>query len=163
MDYHLSIEGERSGPLSQFTLIDRIREGKLKGDELVWHLGLADWVKLRELDELSSYWPISEEQKAKAEEARTVARAEGSILVVSLPNGRAEGILPRAEQIPGETHHPGDRIRSMVLEVRDLGHQVKIEALLAGHGEATTKHRLCSWGHRTTAGASPDRVRKVDP
>jgi transcription termination/antitermination protein NusA len=54
----------------------------------------------------------------------TVARFEGGNLIVSL--GRAEGILPRSEQIPGETHHPGERIRAMILDVREAPHQVRI-------------------------------------
>ncbi|HSE92512.1 MAG TPA: transcription termination factor NusA [Methylomirabilota bacterium] len=32
--------------------------------------------------------------------------------------GKAEAILPEREQIPGERHNPGDRIRAYVLEVR---------------------------------------------
>src|SRR5690606_27743058 len=35
----------------------------------------------------------------------TVARFEGNTMIVSL--GRAEAIMPRSEQIPGETHQPG--------------------------------------------------------
>jgi len=54
----------------------------------------------------------------------TVSRFEGGALVVNL--GRTEGFLPRSEQIPGETHQPGERIRVMVLEVREAPHQVKI-------------------------------------
>ncbi|MFH0980919.1 MAG: transcription termination factor NusA [Planctomycetota bacterium] len=54
----------------------------------------------------------------------TVSRFEGGSLIVNL--GRAEGILPRSEQIPGETHHPGERIRAMILDVREAPHQVKI-------------------------------------
>ena len=54
----------------------------------------------------------------------TVARFEGGSLIVSL--SRVEGIMPRAEQISGETHHPGERIRSMILDVRDAASQVKI-------------------------------------
>ena len=27
--------------------------------------------------------------------------------------------MPKSEQITGETHHPGDRIRCMILEVRE--------------------------------------------
>ena len=54
----------------------------------------------------------------------TVSRYEGGALVVNL--GRTEGYLPRSEQIPGETHHPGDRIRAMILDVREVPHQVKI-------------------------------------
>ena len=54
----------------------------------------------------------------------TVSRFEGGALIVNL--GRAEGFLPRSEQIPGETHHPGERIRTMILDVREAPHQVKI-------------------------------------
>jgi len=53
-----------------------------------------------------------------------VARFEGGALVVNI--GRAEGFLPRSEQIPGESHHPGERIRAMILEVREAPSQVKI-------------------------------------
>lgn len=54
----------------------------------------------------------------------SVARFEGGSLVVSL--GRAEGFLPRSEQIPGEAHQPGERVRALILDVREVPHQVKI-------------------------------------
>ncbi len=54
----------------------------------------------------------------------TVARFEGGAMLVSL--GRTDGFLPRSEQIPGETHQPGERIRTLILDVREAPHQVKI-------------------------------------
>lgn len=51
-------------------------------------------------------------------------RYEGGALVVSI--GRAEGFMPRSEQIPGEQHQPGERVRCLILDVRDVGNQVKI-------------------------------------
>jgi N utilization substance protein A len=54
----------------------------------------------------------------------TAQRYEGGALVISL--GRAEGFMPRSEQIPGEQHQPGERIRCLILDVRDEGSQVKI-------------------------------------
>jgi transcription termination/antitermination protein NusA len=54
----------------------------------------------------------------------TVARFEGNALIVNL--GRSEGFMPKSEQIPGESQHPGERIRCMILDVRDVGNQVKI-------------------------------------
>ena len=51
-------------------------------------------------------------------------RYEGGALVVSI--GRAEGFMPRSEQIPGEQHQPGERVRCLILDVRDTGSQVKI-------------------------------------
>ena len=56
----------------------------------------------------------------------TAQRYEGGSLVCSLENGRTEGFMPRSEQIPGEQFHPNDRIRCLVLDVRDVGNQVKI-------------------------------------
>ncbi len=54
----------------------------------------------------------------------TVSRFEGGALIVNI--GRTEGFLPRSEQISGETHQPGERIRTLILEVREAPHQVKI-------------------------------------
>ena len=54
----------------------------------------------------------------------TAQRYEGGALVVQI--GRAEGFMPRSEQIPGETQSPGERVRCMILDVRDTGSQVKI-------------------------------------
>lgn len=54
----------------------------------------------------------------------TVARFEGGALVVNL--GRTEGFLPKSEQIPGETHQPGERVRTLILDVREAPHEVKI-------------------------------------
>ena len=52
-------------------------------------------------------------------------RFEGGSLVVNLSN-RAEGFLPKSEQISGESNHPGERIRAMILDVREISNQIKI-------------------------------------
>lgn len=54
----------------------------------------------------------------------TVQRFEGGAILVNL--GKTDALLPRGEQIPGESHHPGERIRAVVLEVRKQGQRVKI-------------------------------------
>ena len=54
----------------------------------------------------------------------TVARFEGGAMIVNL--GRVESIMPKSEQIPGETHQVGERIQALVLEVRDTPSAVKI-------------------------------------
>ena len=54
----------------------------------------------------------------------TIARFEGGTMVVSL--GRAEGIMPRSEQIPGEQHQVGERIQALIMEVRDTLNAIKI-------------------------------------
>ncbi len=53
-----------------------------------------------------------------------VTRHEGGAVIVNL--GKTESILPRGEQIPGETHHMNERIKAVILEVKKQGHRVKI-------------------------------------
>ncbi len=53
-----------------------------------------------------------------------VQRYEGGAATVSLSD--SEAILPRSEQIPGETHHNNERVRATVFEVRKVGSRVKI-------------------------------------
>ncbi|MBI3408051.1 MAG: transcription termination factor NusA [Planctomycetes bacterium] len=53
-----------------------------------------------------------------------IARQEGGAAIVTL--GKTEAILPRSEQIPGEMHHMGERVKAVILDVRKVGHRVKI-------------------------------------
>jgi N utilization substance protein A len=53
-----------------------------------------------------------------------IHRYEGGAATVALPN--VEALLPRSEQIPGETHHVNERVRATVFEVRKSGSRVKI-------------------------------------
>ena len=54
----------------------------------------------------------------------TVNRNEGRVTTVTL--GSVEAILPRSEQIPGESYQPNDRIRALVTEVKPQGSRVKV-------------------------------------
>ncbi|SIN88895.1 NusA antitermination factor [Singulisphaera sp. GP187] len=54
----------------------------------------------------------------------TVQRFEGGAVTVNL--GKTDALLPRSEQIPGESHHPNERIRGVILDVRKMGQRVKI-------------------------------------
>jgi len=53
-----------------------------------------------------------------------VTRLEKGAATISL--GKVEALLPRSEQIPGETHHVGERVKAVILEVRRVGHRVRI-------------------------------------
>ena len=53
-----------------------------------------------------------------------IQRYEGGAATVALTN--VEAILPRGEQIPGETHHVNERVRTTVFEVRKSGSRVKV-------------------------------------
>ncbi len=54
----------------------------------------------------------------------TVTRVDAGTAIVSL--GKSEALLPRSEQIPGESHHVGERVKAVILDVRRQGHRVKI-------------------------------------
>ncbi|MBL8878023.1 MAG: transcription termination factor NusA [Phycisphaerales bacterium] len=78
--------------------------------------------KTRERERLSVFEEFTEKRGTIV--TGVVSRVEGGNLIVNI--GRVEGFLPRSEQIPGETHQPGNRLRVLVLEVRELPNQVKI-------------------------------------
>jgi len=54
----------------------------------------------------------------------TVQRIEGGALIVNV--GRTEAVMPRSDRVRGEMYSPGDRIRSIISEVRMQGSRVKI-------------------------------------
>jgi N utilization substance protein A len=53
-----------------------------------------------------------------------VQKYENGTATVSL--GNTEAILPRSEQIPGESHHANERVRATVFEVKKVGSRVKV-------------------------------------
>ncbi|MGA1980624.1 MAG: transcription termination factor NusA [Sedimentisphaerales bacterium] len=55
----------------------------------------------------------------------SVVRYESGTLIVNLDR-RAEGFMPKNEQIMGQSHRPGERIRCLILDVREAAGQVKI-------------------------------------
>ncbi len=55
----------------------------------------------------------------------SVVRYEGGTLVVSLDHW-TEGYMPKGEQLMGQTHRAGERIRCLILDVKETATQVKI-------------------------------------
>jgi len=53
-----------------------------------------------------------------------IQRNEGGAATVAL--GNVEALLPRSEQIPGETHQSGERVRGVIFEVRKQASRVKV-------------------------------------
>lgn len=53
-----------------------------------------------------------------------VQRTERGLTIVNL--GNVEAILPRSEQIPGESYHNNARVRAVIYEVKAAGNRVKI-------------------------------------
>jgi N utilization substance protein A len=55
----------------------------------------------------------------------SAVRYEGGTLIVSL-NHRTEAFMPKTEQIMGQTHRSGERVRCLILDVKETSNQVKI-------------------------------------
>ena len=55
----------------------------------------------------------------------SVVRYEGGTLIVNLSHW-TEGFMPKGEQIMGQSHRPGERIRCLILDVKETSNQVKI-------------------------------------
>ncbi len=55
----------------------------------------------------------------------SVVRYESGTLIVNIDH-RTEGFMPKSEQIMGQTHRPGERIRCLILDVKEAASQVKI-------------------------------------
>lgn len=55
----------------------------------------------------------------------SAVRYEGGTLIVNLDHW-TEGFMPKSEQIMGQTHRAGERIRCLILDVKETANQVKI-------------------------------------
>ena len=55
----------------------------------------------------------------------SVVRYEGGTLIVNLDRW-TEGFMPKSEQIMGQTHRVSERIRCLILDVKETSNQVKI-------------------------------------
>ncbi len=55
----------------------------------------------------------------------SVVRYESGTLIVNLDRW-TEGFMPKSEQIMGQTHRVGERIRCLILDVKETSNQVKI-------------------------------------
>jgi len=93
----------------------------------------ARQVMTQKIREAESEGVYSEFQARKGElVTATVQRVDNGTAIVTLSKdgkssgGTVEAILPRSEQIPGETHQVNDRIKAVVMDVRKQGHRVKI-------------------------------------
>ncbi len=53
-----------------------------------------------------------------------VQRYEKPNVIINL--GKAEGLLPGREQPPGETYHVGERIKTLIIDVKKVGQKVRI-------------------------------------
>ncbi len=75
-------------------------------------------------DERDSIFAEFVQRKGKIISGAAV-RYESGTLIVGLDRW-TEGFMPKSEQIMGQTHRPGERIRCLILDVKETSNQVKI-------------------------------------
>lgn len=115
--------------------IDR-RDGSISGthngipldpEETVGRIGAqtAKQVMIQKIREAERDALFNEYEERRGELVTgVVQRYDGGVATVQLTN--VEAILPRGEQIPGETHHPNERVRTTVFEVKKQGSRVRV-------------------------------------
>jgi transcription termination/antitermination protein NusA len=93
----------------------------------------AKQLMIQKIREAESEGVFSEFQARKGELVTgTIQRLDQGTAIVTLgKDGKSAGstieaLLPRSEQIPGESHHVNERVKAVVMDVRRQGHRVKI-------------------------------------
>lgn len=108
-------------------IIGRIGQESLEYEEVVGRIGAqtAKQVIIQKVREAERDSQVLEFNELIDElVSGTVNRSDGRVTTVTLSG--IEAILPRSEQIPGETHQPNERIRAIVTEVKPQGSRVKV-------------------------------------
>ena len=103
-------------------------DAELDPEEMIGRIGaqMAKQVIIQKLREAERDSQIEEFHELIGEIVNgTVNRVDGPMVTVQL-SSTVEAILPRSEQIPGESHRNNERIRAMVCEVRPQGTRVKV-------------------------------------
>ncbi|MDF1815490.1 MAG: RDD family protein [Verrucomicrobiales bacterium] len=52
MEYYVALSGEKVGPLTQFKLVEMLRDGEVSADQKVWHRGMDGWLPISEVPSL---------------------------------------------------------------------------------------------------------------
>ncbi len=109
------------------SITGQVNETAVDYEELIGRIGAqtAKQVIIQKLREAERDALLSEFREQIDEMiSGTVNRNEGSVTTVNL--GVVEAILPRSEQIPGESHQSNERLRALVTEVKTQGSRLKV-------------------------------------
>ena len=55
--WHIVVEGEQVGPISEADVRARVERGEIRGDTYIWKEGFADWLKLSAVPEFADIAP----------------------------------------------------------------------------------------------------------
>ncbi len=107
--------------------IHAVLDGEPLGDDQIGRIGAqtAKQVIIQKVKEAERDSLMTEYRDQIGEiVAGIIGRVDGGVATVNL--GNVEAILPRSEQIPGETLHANERVRAVVFEVRATGNRVRV-------------------------------------
>ncbi len=102
-------------------------ERELDPDEIAGRIGAqtAKQVIIQKIREAERDARVDEYQAQLGDMiSGVVQRSDEGVTTVSI--GSIEAILPRSERIPGESHHPNERVRAIIHEVKTQGSRVKV-------------------------------------
>ena len=109
------------------TILGRCEQDELDHEEVIGRIGAqtAKQVIIQKVREAERDAQIIEFSEVINDIVHgTINRNEGRVATVTL--GPIEAILPRSEQIPGESHQANERIRALVTEVKAQGSRIKV-------------------------------------
>ena len=69
MEYYVALAGEKVGPLTQFRLVEMLREGEVSADDKAWHKDLDGWMRLSEIPSMKSVVESITEKEAEKKAA----------------------------------------------------------------------------------------------
>ena len=84
--WHVVVDGEQVGPLTESDIKDRLRQGKVNSDTLVWKEGFGDWTQFSAVPELTPLLArITHHPAATKPAARESARPSASRAAAASP------------------------------------------------------------------------------
>jgi N utilization substance protein A len=124
--------GDQAEILVKIDRIDGKISGSLNGEsmdpaEMVERIGAqtAKQVMIQKIREAERDQLFDEYEEQRGQLITgVIQRYEGGAATVTL--GNVEAILPKSEQIPGESHHANERVRATVYEVKKQGSRVRV-------------------------------------
>jgi predicted Zn finger-like uncharacterized protein len=96
--WHVVVDGEQVGPLNEVEVKDRLREGKINSDTLVWKEGFADWMQLSTVPELAAILARITHHPAAKPAAHDSGRVSSSMKAA--PSGSTQTDQPSGESDP---------------------------------------------------------------
>lgn len=110
MDFYLSVDGQKEGPVSQLKVGDWIKSGKVTAETLGWHRDLEGWKPLREIPALEIFFDQKEEPVAATPPAATSPEVSPPPLPLPEAPPRQEAAAPvlvvEASKFQAGERHP---------------------------------------------------------